>query len=465
MSGHRVAGMRGGLVVRPSIEPARDGRARTESNPSMPLRRRRLGDADEQILTSASLRSVRWSLAYIGFVVYLFVITTYQLRIGDVSMALALFGLLFLKQRLVVPGFLLWLIAFLAWCSLGVLHSRYPGVVYEQVVVLGKLCLIVLVAVNVLRGRSNLRLVLLLFVFFYALYPARGAIFNYLSGYTLFGRTIWNFVYSNSNDLAAITLLQLSLAAGLLVTERARSWYWWGALAAIVVLPVVILMTKSRGVFLGLAAFSALGILGQRRRLRSICIGAALVAAVMMLAPSGSFSRLGGLGKALNESTRAEADPEGSAEQRYKIWTVAWAIISDFPLTGVGWGAYPFFHQEYSPRVDPTGMSRGPRDTHSTYFNLIAETGYPGFFLFALLVGGTALYAERIRRRCRDVIPATAQQLFFLELGLLGYMVAGIFASYSRISFLYLHLALIYATAQACQDDLALLSPGRVERR
>ncbi len=40
-------------------------------------------------------RGVGWSLAFVAFLVYMFVITTYRVRVGDVAMAVALFGLAF----------------------------------------------------------------------------------------------------------------------------------------------------------------------------------------------------------------------------------------------------------------------------------------------------------------------------------------------------------------------------------
>ena len=50
-------------------------------------------------------------------------------------------------------------------------------------------------------------------------------------------------------------------------------------------------------------------------------------------------------------------------------------------------------------------------------------------------------------------VPAAAQQLYFMEAGLIGFLVAGTFASYSRLSFLYLHVLLIYLLAKALEKD------------
>ena len=49
-------------------------------------------------------RGVRWSLTYIGFLGYIYAITTYRFPIGDVSIVLALIGLLTTKEPIRVPG-------------------------------------------------------------------------------------------------------------------------------------------------------------------------------------------------------------------------------------------------------------------------------------------------------------------------------------------------------------------------
>jgi probable O-glycosylation ligase (exosortase A-associated) len=415
------------------------------------------GAGDDFVWAESDFEKVKWSISLIGFLLYIFVAVTYQLGIGDVGMIIALSGLIVLPHSLRIPPFLLGMAALYLWGWFTYTTSYYPAVVYEELITLGKLFLIVLVAVNVLRTRAEIRLYLILFSLFYAIFPARGTIFNYLGGYTHFGRALWNFIYANSNDLAVITLLALSVAAGILVTER-QKWYRIGAFAAVIVLTVIILLTKSRGAFLGLGVFAVFGLLPHMKRVRSIGMVAVILGGIYLLTPSDVFERMSGLSKATDVENLAEVDPERSAEQRYAIWQVSFELMRNYPITGVGWGAYPKAHAEYSPMVDPTGLSRGERDTHSTYFNVAAETGFPGLIIFLAVLMGTLLHAERARRRCRQSMPRAAQQLRFLQLGLVGFMVAGLFGSYSRISFLYLHLAIMYVVAQACNDDVERLN-------
>ena len=71
-----------------------------------------------------------------------------------------------------------------------------------------------------------------------------------------------------------------------------------------------------------------------------------------------------------------------------------------------------------------------------------------------------------LRRRIKSVLPEGAAQLRYLELGLICFLIAGIWGSYSKLTFLYLHIALIWSLAAACEREVAearriVLQPGR----
>lgn len=452
----RLPGQRGGLAVPPPAVGA------AAAAPPPPARRRplaspaRVADADDLAWELSSFRRIPWSLSLVGFLVYVFVVVTFRVPIADVGIIAALAGLFFLNRPLRFPGLLVGLAVLYVWGWVTWMTSDYRPEVQESLITLGKLLLILLVAVNVLHTRAEIRLYLIAFSLFFALYPARGTIVNYLGGYTRFDRALWNYTYANSNDLAAMTLLALSVAAAVLVWER-NKWFRLGAFAAVIVLAVIILLTKSRGVFLGLAVFGIFALLPQMKRLRNFSVAGVILAAILMLAPADVYERLGGLRGVTDVENLQDVDREGSAAQRFAIWRVAWAVIDDHPLTGVGWGAYSSAHGQYSPIVDQTRISRGKRDTHSTYFNVTAEAGYPGLLIFCTIVLGVLIHASRARRRCREAMPRAAMQVFMLQLGLVGFMVAAVFASYAQINLLYLHMALLYGVAEMCNEDMARL--------
>jgi putative inorganic carbon (HCO3(-)) transporter len=399
-------------------------------------------------------RGVQWSLLLVAFLTYIWVIITYSLPIGDAAMALALVGLAMQQGSLRLPPTLLLFGAFVLWCGVGYLQTDYPGPVYQRVTDLGKLWLIMLVAVNALRTRPQIRFFIFVFLAAFALYPLRGALFNYfLGGYTVAGRALWNNIFGNPNDLAALSLLPLSMVLALFIREG-RGWPKLAALAGVIMIPFLILLTQSRGGALALGAFGLLVIVGQRRRGRAAVMALLVLLVVGLTAPEGVWNRLEGLKHLGNTERLEEVDEEGSAKQRFEIWKVGMTIFRENAIVGVGFGAYSSAHAVTALRSDVPRIAHGTRDTHSTYINVLAETGIVGFALFASIFLSVAVQAERVRRRIRAVMPTTAQQLYYLELGLLAYFLAGIFGSFSKLSFPYIQAALLFSLTAAAAAEL-----------
>lgn len=409
--------------------------------------------------TAMSKPPVKWTFTLAGFLLYLLVITSYRLPLGDVAMVMALGGAVFSRGGIRFPPYLVWFVAFAAWVAVASTQSAYPDWSMPALTTLIKVFLIVFAAANALQTPAQVRVFMVFFLGCFALFPLRGAMFNFFLYHSdMHGRAIWNLLYSNPNDLGAMALLQLSMAIALLATEP-KGWVRWAAMAGVVALPMLILMTQSRGVFLGLLVFITIAFVGQRRRLRLFMRLALVVAILASIAPSSVWGRLQTLRSATDASTLDQVDgQEGSARQRYEIWRVAFKIINDNPLTGVGIGAYPPTHEAYAVGSTFNPTAQGRRDTHSLYFNVLAETGFPGLILYLGMIFTVFLGAERARRRCKKLLPNASKQLLILEAGLLSFLVAAIFGSLPYLPHFLLHLVLIYAVATVAMARVAQIA-------
>jgi putative inorganic carbon (HCO3(-)) transporter len=406
-------------------------------------------------------RGVQWTLTYVGFLGYIYAITTYRFPIGDVSIVLALIGLLTMKEPIRVPGLLKGLGIFLLWGMVGFALSSYPNAVYNRLDAMVRLWLIALVAANALRTRQQIRFFLAFWLACFAFYPVRGAFFNYyLYHENLYGRAIWNHIFSNPNDLAAFCILQLSMALGLNALE-AKGPVRLGTRLGLIVVPLLILLTKSRGAFLGFAVFLLFALWGQRRRGRAIGIAVLVSAVVIFVAPSNVLDRVFALRKIESTGTVAAADEEGSAEQRYEIWKVARLIISEHPVAGVGLGAYPREHELAATRPQFNPTAQGRRDTHSTYLNVTAETGFVGLIIFVSTYLATFIAMHVSRRKLRKKRPLTAQAVYAMEIGALGFFIAAIFGSLAHVSFLVLHVVTMWSIVELMKREVAAGAAAR----
>ena len=382
---------------------------------------------------------------FVVFLAYVFIIVTYKLGLGTVAMALALVSLCFIHQPLRAPRFLWFFAAWTVWAAIGYAVTPYPDEVWAALVQQGKLLLVAVVAVNALRTRNQVIYFMLFVLVSYLLFPIRATLVNYVTGYRNVGRAVGPFIYENANDLAAITILMLALALALFAGEHRRTLVRWVGLVCAVPFVITILLTQSRGAFLALVAFALpSGIALARRRPRLVPVFAALVAVALYVTPAGLWERLGGLSKATSIETIGDMDPEGSARVRFAVLQTAGRILADHPVLGVGLGAYAHANRDYNPAL-------GGYDTHNTYVNIAAETGLPGLLLFLGMM--ISLLREAIAaRRYADRVGSSsgaAELPRWLLLGLIAFLVAAVFGSFSKLAFVYVYLTLLWSASRA----------------
>jgi len=269
--------------------------------------------------------AAKWSIAFVAILGYVYSAVTYGLPLVGPSVVVALLGLFFERVRIVFPTFLVLFALWVVWSAIGVMSSYQRDDTITQVTVLLKVLVIVFAIVNVVHNAWRVRMFIIFFLGCFALYPARGTLVNYfISGYTMFGRALWNFIYGNSNDLAALTFFPLSLTLALIITEK-KGWVKNVSFLGAGLLTLIILLTQSRGALIALVATGLIYFLNQARGKRIKTLLTTMVVAVLIgpLVPSSAWQRFSGISKLTDTSTIAEADPEGSADARYNIWRVA----------------------------------------------------------------------------------------------------------------------------------------------
>src|SRR5688500_11716272 len=84
----------------------------------------------------------------------------------------------------------------------------------------------------------------------------------------------------------------------------------------------------------------------------------------------------------------------------------------------------------------------GQKDTHNTYLNLSAERGFPGLILWCAMIFSVLRMAYRARKLATQAGAAAGSA--WIEMALIGFLIAGLFGSYAATSYLYLYLALVW---------------------
>jgi O-antigen ligase len=397
------------------------------------------------------------TLALFGLAIYLFCVHSFKLPIASVGIAIGLLGVLMNTRGITVPAPFLFLAAFIGWCAVGATMSQFKSIVGDTLIDYLKILLIFFVAINASKTLSQLGVFVGLWVLMFGLFPARGTYFNFLAGIGTFGRYGWNFSFANYNDLAAYTILALALSAFLLA-GRFPKWVRTGALISSAGLALMIVITQSRGAFIGLVLAFAFMLVRSRSRARLLRFGALAVLAIVLAAPGAVWDRFSRMKYLFDTDTIGEAD--SSAEQRYVLLQIATTIARDHLVSGVGLGAYSEAHGMYAEERPEWALGRGNRDAHNMYVSLVAETGIPGLLLFSGMLGTVLLRAMRTEKELRARFPLEAEQLRILRFGLIAYLIAAIFGSFHRVSFLYLYIGILWTAAELFGAMLATNASG-----
>lgn len=214
------------------------------------------------------------------------------------------------------------------------------------------------------------------------------------------------------------------------------------------------LLTYSRGGALALACVIGLSILGRGVSWRRMLVGA--LAGVLLLSvvtPGGFTRRLQTLSELLPGGEVLH--PDSSLEKRKLLAQVAWRLLLDHPLVGVGAGNYSVYYNEYADEVGSVAREYVDPDVlhfpHNLYLEVGAETGLVGLAVFAaILVAavGQLRFARSAFLEAGD--RGTAYLARAIEIGIVGYLVSSIFLHGDFQRYLWLWFAFstaLYAVA------------------
>lgn len=242
-------------------------------------------------------------------------------------------------------------------------------------------------------------------------------------------------VLGDPNDLSLVLLFPLSFAVGMAIRSRSPLDRLWGGIATGLIIWAII-ATQSRGGLLGILA--VFGVVGWRLvRNKWLLIGAGLMAALVLVAVADINDRASG--------GAHEAGIDESAMGRLYAWEAAYRMALSRPLNGVGLDNFVANYFFYSDHWD--GMNHA---VHSTWFGVLAETGFPGIVAFVAMIIVTIrslLDALRLVERDGAPMPVRAAALGLIS-GVAGFLASATFLTQGFTWPIYVLVALAAALSR-----------------
>jgi O-antigen ligase len=263
----------------------------------------------------------------------------------------------------------------------------------------------------------------------------------------------------DENDVALGCCVALSFALPGAIFLRGWRRIASGALALLFTTAIVV--SFSRGGFVGLVALVIYGVLVSPHRIRALAILAAGVLVFYLSVPPTYKTEVASI---------FENKEHDTGEARVFLWRTAWTMYLDHPVLGVGVGNFNWNTGRYQLKAT-TGRFASreyiERDwtmaaVHSFYFTILSETGTVGSLLVIGIIYGHFAAIRRTRRlvaRHPAAGPRVRREATLYGVGLsmamVGFLTAGAFLSVAYYPWLWMLSGLSIAWERTTLAEIA----------
>ncbi|MEZ8823850.1 O-antigen ligase family protein [Vibrio amylolyticus] len=246
------------------------------------------------------------------------------------------------------------------------------------------------------------------------------------------------------NDLSLVLMFPLAFAIGLVTNRKIPASTRFIAFVTTCLLMSAVIATQSRGGLLGSVA--VIGIYAIKLiRSKVLLLSLGSIGALVLYFAAGISDRASG--------GAAEAGIDASAMGRLYAWEAAFKMALHNPLTGVGLDNFYVNYFYYSPHWD--GLNHA---VHSTWFGVLAETGFLGLTIFVIFITSLILSARNtlaeIKSQPELYSPNLTVAANAVYAGLIGTIVSGTFLTQGFNWPIYILAALTVAVANIAKEQI-----------
>lgn len=295
------------------------------------------------------------------------------------------------------------------------------------------------------------------------------SIFQYLTG--TYDNIYWGFaraelagIVGGSSDYriggsigdpnyhAQIMLVLVPLAFDRVMTEKTalmRGLAGWALLVTV----LNVILTFSRGGFLGLLVVGGIIMVMHPPRPSMLFVAAVVLFFIVQLAPAQYTERMRTLLDFVPGMSQSSPLEEGSLRDRTSKFAIGWNMFMDYPVLGVGVNNYNFRHDDYARNVGNTTNTQ-VKSAHSLYLEILAETGIVGMTIFLGIIYAVYRSISSARRLFLAAGQADYASLAVaIGIGFIGYLVTAIFLHDAHARYFWLLFGIAISLQIAAQHE------------
>ncbi|PKH08068.1 O-antigen ligase family protein [Moritella sp. Urea-trap-13] len=349
---------------------------------------------------------------------------------------------------------------FLGWATFGIMFAYNKNAAFSTFSgVLSKVWVMTIAICWLVRSIHHFRIATYLYVVAGAMIGLK-AISNKLEGIGLvegtrvtISRNLGSLI-GDPNDLSLVLMFPMSFTLSNLLQPNIGKLHRLLLAVAYVILFWAIIATQSRGGLMGIMTVTGYFAFKRIKNKLYIVAGAAMLLPILLVMAGVSDRSSGGA---------AEGGVDESAMGRIYAWMAAWGMAVANPFTGVGINNFYLNYYLFSPHWDGKNHA-----VHSTWFQVLAETGFVGLALLITLI--TMLFRRLWRTEVDSRVLPTSERNAIVTCndgifaGLLAFCVAGTFLTQGFTWPLYILLSMTVALAKILSERLAVEDLVKVDK-
>lgn len=367
----------------------------------------------------------------------------YDFPFAAVIAATTLVGLVLSREPKRIPwnGLTYTWVVFILWISFTTLFALVPHDAVNEWDRSMKIQLMTFVTLMLVNSRERLHLLVWTIVISLGFFGIKGGVFTLLShGEDMVFGPPDSFIAGN-NSLALALVMIFPLMRYLQLNTESR-FLRLGLVGAMALSTPAILASYSRGAFVAIAAMGVFLFLKSRKKAMVFLAGLILIPAVLTLMPEKWYERI---------ETIQSYNEDASFLGRVNAWWFAYNLAKDRPMVG---GGFATFDKELFKRYAPEPDNF--HDSHSIYFEVLGEHGFPGLALFLILGYLAFRCAGRTMQLARDRPEMSwARDLAsMVQVSIIGFAVGGAFLGLAYFDLYYHLIAMALLTNVLVEKDL-----------
>ena len=369
----------------------------------------------------------------------------YDAPLAQIIAIVLVLGMILTKEKLSLPRhplILIWVL-FIIWMNVTALFALNPQGAFHEWDRAMKIQLVTFFTLALINTRQRIETLTWVIAGSIAIFGVKGGLFALRTGmeWKVLGPP-GSFIAGN-NEIGFALLIVLPLVR--FIQLRIQKRIYKHALSVVMALSLIsVITTYSRGAILALGVASLYLVWKSRQRVALLFMLVLLTPVIFSMLPEKWFDRMYSI---------QTYEEDASAMGRINSWWFAYNLAKDRPIVGGGLNAFtPELFIRYAPNPEDF------HDAHSIYFEVLAEMGFVGLFLFVTLFLSAHFIAGRTGRRARasPELSWAVDLCAMLQVALVCYGAGGAFLGLAYFDLPYHLVALVLLTQQYVDRELAV---------